>query len=114
MAITYTWTVDSMSVLQTPDPDYVVIAQWTCAGTDGTNTADIGGVSTFTSDQEGTFIPYADLTEVIVLGWISTDLGEDGVSNIEATVEGQINSIVTPPVSPTAEPLPWSTLDIKE
>lgn len=107
MAITYTWTVDSMSVLQTPDPDYVVIAQWTCAGTDGTNTADIGGSSQFTSDQEGTFVPYADLTEVMVLGWISTDLGEDGVSNTEACVEGQINSIVTPPASPTSEPLPW-------
>ncbi len=97
MAITYTWTVDSMSVLQTPDP----------AGTDGTNTADIGGSSTFTSDQEDTFIPYADLTEVMVLGWVSDGLGPDGVSNTEACVEGQINSIVNPPVSPESEPLPW-------
>lgn len=108
MAITYTWTVDSMSVLQTPDPDYVVTVQWTCAGTDGTNTADIGGSSQFTSDQEGDFVAYADLTEAIVLEWVSTELGENGVSNTEANVEGQINSIVSPPVSPTAEPLPWA------
>lgn len=107
MEITYTWNVNSMSVLQTPDPNYVVSVQWTCAGTDGTNTADIGGSSQFSSNQEGTFVPYADLTEAMVLGWISADLGEHGVSNTEATVEGQINSIVSPPVTPTTEPLPW-------
>tara|TARA_R110000787_G_scaffold149070_1_gene263074 strand:+ start:476 stop:802 length:327 start_codon:yes stop_codon:yes gene_type:complete len=108
MAITYTWTVDSMSVLQTPDPDYVVIAEWTCAGTDGTNSAEIGGGSRFSSDQVGVFVPYADLTEEIVLGWINEDLGVNGISNTEANVEGQINSIINPPVSPTVEPLPWA------
>ena len=35
MAITYTWTIESMSVLQTPDPDFVVTANWLCSGTDG-------------------------------------------------------------------------------
>ena len=108
MAITYTWTVDSMSVLQTPDPDYVVISEWTCAGTDGTNSAEIGGGSRFSSDQVGVFVPYADLTEEIVLGWINEDLGVNGISNTEANVEGQINSIINPPVSPTVEPLPWA------
>ena len=107
MAITYTWSVGLMSVLQTPDPNYVVMAEWTCSGTDGTNTADIGGTSQFSSDQKTTFIPYADLTEATVLGWIDTDLGVDGVSNTEANVEGQINSMISPPVSPVAEPLPW-------
>ena len=107
MAITYTWTVDRMSVLQTPNPDYVVIAEWTCAGTDGTNSAEIGGDSRFSSEQVGTFIPYADLTEADVLGWIDDVLGVNGISSAEGCVEGQINSIVSPPVSPTAEPLPW-------
>jgi hypothetical protein len=108
MAITYTWTVDSMSVIQSPDPDFVVLVQWTCTGTDGTNTADIGGSTIFATQQGGTFVPYADLSEVLILGWVSDDLGPDGVSNMEATVEGQINSIVSPPISPTIEPLPWA------
>lgn len=108
MEITYTWTVNSMSVLQTPDPNYVVIVEWTCVGTDGTNTCDIGGTSEFSSSQEGAFIPYEDLTELMVLEWVSADLGVAGVSNTEDCVKGQINSIVTPPVSPTAEPLPWA------
>ena len=34
MAITYTWTVQNMSVLQTPQPDFVVNAGWNCVGVD--------------------------------------------------------------------------------
>ena len=107
MAITYTWTIESMSVLQTPDPDFVVIANWLCSGTDGTNVAEIGGRSTLTQEEGSTFIPYADLTEAVVLGWVDDELGENGVNSAQQCVEGQINSIVTPPVSPTSEPLPW-------
>jgi hypothetical protein len=107
MAITYTWTIESMSVLQTPDPDFVVTANWVCSGTDGTNVADIGGFSSFTQQEGPTFVPYADLTETLVLEWVTAELGENGVTSAESCVEGQINSIVTPPVSPTSEPLPW-------
>jgi len=107
MAITYTWTIESMSVLQTPEPDFVVDANWLCSGTDGTNVAETMGDSTFTVQEGPTFVPYASLTEALVLGWVTAELGVDGVSNVEASVEGQINSIVTPPVSPTSEPLPW-------
>jgi hypothetical protein len=107
MAITYTWTITSMSVLQTPDPDFVVIANWLCSGTDGTNVAEIDGRSTLTQEEGSTFIPYADLTEAIVLGWVDDELGENGINSAQKCVEGQINSIVNPPVSPTSEPLPW-------
>tara|TARA_R110000744_G_scaffold149029_2_gene262121 strand:- start:734 stop:1057 length:324 start_codon:yes stop_codon:yes gene_type:complete len=107
MAITYTWTIESMSVLQTPEPDFVVIVNWLCSGTDGTNVAESGGNSTFTQQEGPTFVPYANLTETLVLGWVTDELGENGVTSAEGCVEGQINSIVTPPVSPTPKPLPW-------
>ena len=102
MAITYTWTITSMSVLQTPDPDFVVIANWLCSGTDGANVADMDGRSTLTQQAGSTFIPYADLTEAIVLGWVDEELGEGGIDSAQKCVEGQINSIVNPPVSPTS------------
>ena len=107
MAITYVWTIESMSVLQSPDPDFVVTASWLCSGTDGTNTAEIEGSSVFTQQQGPEFTPYADLTEAIVLDWVTAELGENGVSSAEGCVGGQIASIVNPPVSPSAEPLPW-------
>jgi hypothetical protein len=52
----------------------------------------------------GTFIPYADLTEAVVLSWIP----EAQITSAQQCVQGQIDSQITPPVSPQAQPLPWS------
>lgn len=108
MTIKYSWTIDRMSVLQKPDPNFVVIVDYTCNGTDGTNSAEIGGRCEFASQDGPDYIPYADLTEEIVLGWVFEELGENGVDSAQQCVQGQINSIVNPPVSPEVEPLPWS------
>jgi len=107
MAITYTWTVTNMSVLQTPQPDFVVNAEWLCSGVDGDYSADMSGIQSFPDQQGDNFVPYADLTESEVLDWIWEQMGENGKSNTEACVEGQIESEKNPPVSPTSEPLPW-------
>ena len=107
MAITYTWTITSMSVVQTPEQNFVINANWLCSGTDDTNVAELDGSSTFTQPEGAEFVPYDNLTEAVVLAWVAEELGENGVSNTEACVEGQINSIITPPVSPSSEPLPW-------
>lgn len=107
MANTYTWSIDSLRVMQTPEPDFVVIANWTLEGTDGTNVASVGGTSQFTQVEGASFVPYADLTEAMVIGWVQEQLGPDGVAGYQANVDGQIESIVNPPVTPTTEPLPW-------
>ena len=107
MPNTYTWTINSMSTMPTPEPDFVVNIMWTLTGTDGTNTASIDGNTQKAQVEGDDFTPYADLTETQVLGWVQDDLGETGIANYEANVDGQINSMVNPPVSPTVEPLPW-------
>jgi hypothetical protein len=107
MATTYTWTVDSMYTVDTPDPGFVCNVLWTLTGVDGQYTASIGGNSQFTV-QEGTFTPYSQLTQAQVIGWVQDSLGPDGIANFEANVQGQINSMITPPVSPQNTPLPWT------
>ncbi len=107
MATNYTWTVDQMYTLDTPEPGFVVNVLWTLTGVDGQYTASIGGNSQFTV-QEGTFTPYDQLTQEQVIGWVQAALGPDGVANFEANVQGQINSMITPPVSPQNTPLPWA------
>lgn len=107
MATNFTWTVDQMYTLDTPEPGFVVNVLWTLTGVDGQYTASIGGNSQFTV-QEGTFTPYSQLTQAQVIGWVQAALGADGVANFEANVQGQINSMITPPVSPQNTPLPWS------
>jgi hypothetical protein len=102
---TFTTTITAMYTLQQPDPNYVVNALWLVTGVDGTHTASIDGSTRFdSSQQEGAVIPYADLTESIVIGWIPAD----AMASAQACVQGQINSMITPPVSPQNTPLPWS------
>ena len=103
---TFTTRITAMYTLQQPDPNYVVNALWEVTGVDGANTASIGGNTQFNSaDQVGAFIPYASLTEAIVIGWIP----ESAITSAQANVQGQINSMITPPVSPQNTPLPWAT-----
>jgi hypothetical protein len=96
-----------MYTLDTPEPGFVVNVLWTLTGVDGQYTASIGGNSQFTV-QEGTFTPYSQLTQAQVIGWVQDSLGPDGIANFEANVQGQINSMITPPVSPQNTPLPWA------
>ena len=101
----FTTTITAMYTLQQPDPNYVVNALWRVTGVDGQYTAFIDGNTTFNSaDQQGAVIPYADLTEAIVIGWIP----ESDIASAQACVQGQINSLITPPVSPANTALPWS------
>jgi hypothetical protein len=102
---TFTTTINSMYTLNTPDPEYVVNVLWTVTGVDGAHTASIGGNTQFDSSQvPETFIPYDQLTEATVLGWIPANQ----IDSAQACVQGQIDSLITPPVSPASTPLPWA------
>jgi hypothetical protein len=102
MTTQFTTTIDSMYTLDTPDPGFVVNVLWTVTGVDGSNTANIGGNSQFTV-QEGTFTPYSQLTQSQVIGWIPAEQ----IASAQACVQGQIDSMINPPVSPQNTPLPW-------
>jgi len=107
MTTQYSTTINSMYTVPNPT-GYVVNVLFTVSGTDGTHTASIGGNISFTpeSDQPD-YIPYADLTQEEVLGWINE--ATDNLVNYYANIDGQIASEVNPPVSPTDTPLPWAT-----
>jgi hypothetical protein len=102
---TFTTTITSMYTLDTPDPGYVVNCLWQVTGVSGEYTASIGGNTQFNSaDQEGAFVPYDQLTEATVIGWIP----ESAITSAQQCVQGQIDSMITPPVSPENTPLPWA------
>jgi hypothetical protein len=101
---TFTTTITAMYTVQQPDPNYVVNALWEVTGVDGEYTASIEGNTMFSSESQSPFIPYNELTEAIVIGWIPLEQ----IANAQACVQGQIDSMITPPVSPENTPLPWS------
>jgi hypothetical protein len=89
-----------------PNPTgYVVNVRFNVSGTDGAYTANIDGNIQFTPEQnQPDFIPYDQLTQAEVISWIP----ESNIASAQACVQGQINSMITPPVSPSSQPLPWS------
>ena len=103
---TFTTTVQTMYTLPQVDEqtDVVVNVNYFVNGVDGANTANIGFSQQFTIQQGGSFTPYAQLTEAQVVGWADPQTE----ANMQACVQGQIDSMINPPVSPTAQALPWS------
>ena len=106
----FKWTIDRMYTVNQPDPEYVVNVLWTLTGDQQGTIASIGGSTQFAppADANGNFTPYDQLTQEQVIGWVKEALGPQGVANYEANVQGQIDSILNPPVSPQDTPLPWS------
>ena len=107
MANTYRTTINQMWTVDTPEQGFVVNVQFTVSGTDGTNTATVDGNISFQPETQENFVPYTQLTDAIVLGWINE--ATDNQANYYANIDGQIDSMVNPPTSPQNTPLPWAT-----
>ena len=105
MANTYTTVVNQMYTITTPS-GFVMNVLFTVSGTDGTNTASVEGNCDYTPEDGQSIIPYDQLTEATVIGWINESTNNQ--VNYYANIDGQINSIVNPPVRPQNTPLPWS------
>ncbi len=54
-------------------------------------------------------IPFADLTEDTVVGWVKDKLGADKVANIEAQLQAQLDEQTAPTI---ATGLPWKRVGI--
>lgn len=106
--INYTWTIASLYTKPVGDEqDYVVVSNYNVTGVDGEYSYSLSNMARFSTEKTTPFIPYADLTNDIVVGWIKQELGENGIRSIEACIEGAINAKKNPPVVPQNTPLPW-------
>lgn len=107
---TFTWAVTALyTETIAGEQDYVVIANYEVVGTNDTYSASLSNIARFSTESVSPFVPYEDLTNDIVIGWIQSELGVDGVNNLEACIQGQIDSQINPPVVPVKTPLPWAT-----
>jgi hypothetical protein len=100
-----TWKIESMSVKPQEGSytDVVVTAAWRCIDSSGEFTASNYGSVGFVGPGDS-FVPYQDLTEDEVLGWVwANGVDKDAV---EANVTQELNALVNPPV--VTLPLPWS------
>ena len=102
MATTFTWKISNLG-RETKD-GYVYTAHWTVGATDGTYKS--GAYGTQGLDRpEGSLVPYADLTETQVIGWVKDKLTADKVKQLETALDDQITEQKTPT---KATGKPWS------
>ena len=92
MTITKTWEVNT---LQRELADgYVNKVIYRVNGTDGTySTRATGEVDL---EKPETLVPYKDLTQEIVIGWVKAKLGSDSVTQIEKAIDDNIALQKTP------------------
>jgi hypothetical protein len=85
----------------------VTTAHWRVSKTDGAATGSVYGTISLPhkDHNDPTFIPYDDLTEEIVIGWVKDEMGANQVAAYEAAVQGQIDAQINPT---HASGLPWS------
>lgn len=116
MSITYTWNVSNLFTIDASPTEisYVVTALYSITGskTEGnkTYTSDLSLSAYFNvKESDPDFIPYSELTEEIVIGWIQNQLGISQIDSYYASIAGQIEEQINPPVTPVDSPLPWET-----
>jgi hypothetical protein len=74
---------------------------WTCSDVDGDYSGSTYGSLGLSGELT---IPYADLTEATVIGWVKASMGEETVAAHEAAVAAQIAEAKEPKV---AVGTPW-------
>jgi hypothetical protein len=110
MPITYTWTATQLIGYPILDgeTDVVTRACYTVLADDGEgHTADYSNFALTPLDPSVPFIPFADLTNEIIIGWVQYNIGADLVASIEGSLAIQVERQVNPPPEPEVLPLPW-------
>jgi hypothetical protein len=110
MPITYTWTATSLIGYPVIDgeTDVVTRASYTVLADDGEgHTADYSNFAYTPLDPSVPFIPFVDLTNDIIIGWVQYNIGPDLIASIEGSLAIQVERQVNPPPQPEVLPLPW-------
>ena len=103
----YTWAVTGMKGIDLPtEPNAIIQTYWTKTGIDEQgNKGMFTGATPFpvSSIDPDNFIPYDQLTEEIVLGWIQAVVVGSYAEHVDAQIQKQIDALKI-----KEEPLPWA------
>ena len=117
MPITYLWTATALIGYPVIDgeTDVVTRASYTVLADDGEgHTADYSNFAYTPLDPSVPFIPYADLTNDIIIGWVQYNIGPDMIAAIQGSLAIQVERQVNPPPQPEVLPLPWVPVIVVE
>ena len=105
MANTYSWNCRTVDCYPTFDEqsDVVYNVHWRLTATsdqvdsnDNPYVASVYGTQAISTDDIENFIPFTDLTNTIVTGWVETTMGEDKVAEMKTNLDNNIESQINP------------------
>ena len=101
MSTTFNWHVANLE-RETAD-GFVFTVHYTVNADNGVYTA--GAYGSLGLERPDSLIPFDDLTEEIVVGWVKEKFGDEKVAEIEAALQAQLDEKHAPT---KAAGLPWS------
>ena len=101
MTTTFTWAIANLE-RETAD-GFVYTAHYTVNAEDGTYSA--GAYGSIGLERPESLIPFDDLTEDMVVGWVKDKLGEEKVAEVEVALQSQLDEKHAPT---KAAGVPWS------
>ena len=96
----FTWAIANLE-RETAD-GFVFTAHYTVEAKDDTYSAGAFGSIGF--ERPENLIPFADLTEDTVVGWVKEAMGDEKVANVESALQGQLDEQRHPT---RASGVPW-------
>lgn len=87
MATTFEWKIANLE--RETDDGFVFTAHYTVNASDGVYTSGAYGSLGF--ERPDNLIPFSELTEEIVIGWVKEKFGEEKVVEIEAALQSQLD-----------------------
>jgi hypothetical protein len=99
-ATVFTWKIANLE-RETSD-GFVMTAHYTVTAEDGTYNSGAYGSLGF--ERPDTLIPFADLTEDMVIGWVKDAFGAEKVAEIETALQSQLDEQRAPS---KAAGVPW-------
>ena len=101
MATTFSWRIANME-RETAD-GFVFTVHYTVNAEDGTYSA--GAYGSLGLERPDNLIPFDQLTEEIVVGWVKEKFGAEKVAEIEAALQAQLDEKHAPT---KASGVPWN------
>ena len=119
MANTYSWTIQRLSYEIGPDSeghsDVVYNVDWLLTASDGEDPpheALWSDNAKVTWEEGDDWIPYEDLTQSDVVGWVEDDIGEDELADMKLKLDAQIAEEANPTeASAGSGDMPWDEDD---
>lgn len=99
---TFNWSIQQLE--RYANNGVVYVAYWQLNVTDESGNASATGSIGFQAPKQKDFIPFENLTEEIVIGWVKDRLGQEQITGLE---NGLLVAIAEKANPPLALGLPW-------